>query len=72
MVVVEGWPLWRGGHCGGLAIVEEWLLLEGWPLWRVGCYWRDGRCGGVAVSGGVTVSGGVADVEGWPLAEVRL
>ena len=72
MVVVEGWPLWRVGHCGGVAvtggvaIVEEWLLLEGWPLWRGGCYWRGGRCRGVAVSEGV------ADVEGWPLAEVRL
>ena len=45
---------------GGVAVVEEWLLVEGWPLWR------GGRCGGVAVSGGVAV------VEGCPLVEVRL
>ena len=55
------WPLWRGGRCGNVAIVERWPLwgcghcgevavVGRWPL--VG---RSGRCGELAVSGGSTV-----------------
>ena len=56
---MESWPLWRGGRCGELAVVESWPVWRGgrcrevagverWPLWRVG------RCGELAV------------VERWP------
>ena len=38
----EKWPLWGGGRCGEVAVVERWPL------------WGGGRCGEVAVSGGST------------------
>ena len=31
------WPLWRGGRCREVAVVDRWLL------------WTGGRCGEVTV-----------------------
>ena len=45
-VVVEKWPLWRGGRCGEVAVVERWPLR------------RSGRCGEVAAGGSTLVSTG--------------
>ena len=52
---MEKWPLWGGGRCGEVAIVESWPLVGRWPLGRGGCH------------GEVAVSGEVAVVERWPL-----
>ena len=41
---MERGPLWRGGHCREVTILERWLL------------WRGGRCGEVTVSGGNQLS----------------
>ena len=38
MAVVERWPLWRGGRCREVAVVERRPLVERWPLVEVRLY----------------------------------
>ena len=47
---MEKWPLWGGGRCRDVAIVESWPLVEKWPLVGRWPLWRGGCHGEVAVS----------------------